>query len=194
MGSEGEGHAPDSDIYTLFSIDRESSQPNCSLLLGSDETGRKVYIETSVISYLTARISRDLIVAGHQRLAQKWWATRREVFDVSVSQVVFEEASSGDPEAARERLAVLAILPLLELSEEAVALAKDLIHIGPLPERAEVDALHIAIAVTSQVDYLLTWNCKHLANAALRHQIDRVCRAKGYEPIIICTPEELLED
>jgi hypothetical protein len=75
-----------------------------------------------------------------------------------------------------------------------VALAKDLIGIGPLPARAEVDALHIAIAVTNQVDYLLTWNCKHLANAALRRQIDYICRAKGYEPIIICTPEELLED
>jgi hypothetical protein len=79
---------------------------------------RKVYIETSVISYLTAKISRDLIVAGHQRLTQEWWATRREVFDVSVSQVVFEEASAGDPEAARERLAVLAALPLLELSAD----------------------------------------------------------------------------
>ena len=155
---------------------------------------RKIYIETSVISYLTAQISRDLIVAGHQRLRQEWWATRREAFDVSVSQVVFEEASAGDSEAARERLAVLVTLPLLEISEEAVALAKDLIRIGPLPGRAEVDALHIAIAVTNQVDYLLTWNCKHLANAALRHQIDHVCRAKGYEPIIICTPEELLEE
>ena len=155
---------------------------------------RKVYIETSVISYLTARISRDLIVAGHQRMTQEWWVTRREVFDVSVSQVVFEEASAGDPEAARERLAVLAALPLLELSTEAVALAKDLIRLGPLPERAEVDALHIAVAVTNQVDYLLTWNCTHLANAALRHQIDHVCRAQGYEPIIICTSEELLED
>ncbi|MDH3601940.1 MAG: type II toxin-antitoxin system VapC family toxin, partial [Candidatus Tectomicrobia bacterium] len=137
---------------------------------------QKVYIETSVISYLTARISRDLIVAGHQRVTQEWWNTRREAFEVSVSQVVFEEASTGDPEAARERLAVLATLPLLEVSEEAVALAKDLIRIGPLPERAEVDALHIAVAVTSQVDYLLTWNCRHLANAALRHHIDHVCR------------------
>jgi hypothetical protein len=71
--------------------------------------------------------------------------------------------------------------------------SKDLIRIGPLPTRAEVDALHIAIAVTNQVDYLLTWNCAHLANAALRHQIDHVCRMKGYNPIIICTPEELLE-
>lgn len=154
---------------------------------------QKIYIETSVVSYLTARISRDLIVAGHQRITQEWWATRREAFDVSVSQVVFEEASSGYPEAARECLSVLAALPLLEISEEAVALAKALIRLGTLPQRAEVDALHIAVAVTNQVDYLLTWNCKHLANAALRHQIDDICRENGYEPVIICTPEELME-
>ena len=155
---------------------------------------RKVYIETSVISYLTARISRDLIVAGHQRMTQEWWATRREAFDVSVSQVVFEEASAGDPEAARERLAVLAALPLLELSAEAVALAKDLVRLGPLPERAEVDALHIAVAVTNQVDYLLTWNCTHIANARILPQIRRALVAKGYELPLVCTPEEMVDE
>jgi hypothetical protein len=154
---------------------------------------RKVYIETSVVSYLTARVSRDLVVAGHQRITQEWWSARRAAFDVFVSQVVLEEASAGDQEAARQRLEVLTALPLLEISDEATTLAKDLIRIGPLPVRAEVDALHIAIAVTNQVDYLLTWNCAHLANAALRHQIDHVCRMRGYNPIIICTPEELLE-
>jgi len=154
---------------------------------------RKVYIETSVISYLTARVSRDLVVAGHQRITQEWWSERRVAFDIFVSQVVLEEASAGDQEAARQRLEILAILPLLEISEEATALAQDLIRIGPLPERAEVDALHLAIAVTNQVDYLLTWNCTHLANAALRHQIEHVCQIRGYAPIIICTPEELLE-
>ena len=106
---------------------------------------------------------------------------------------MLEEASAGDQEAARQRLEVLSTLPLLEISEEATALAKDLIRIGPLPERAEVDALHLAIAVTNQVDYLLTWNCTHLAKAALRDQIEHVCQTRGYAPIIICTPEELLE-
>ena len=154
---------------------------------------RKVYIETSVISYFTARVSRDLVVAGHQRITQEWWSTRRVAFDVFVSQVVLEEASAGDREAARQRLEVLTTLPLLEISEEATALAKDLIRIGPLPERAEVDALHIAIAVTNQVDYLLTWNCAHLANAALRRQIDHVCRMRGYNFVVICILEELLE-
>ena len=86
-----------------------------------------------------------------------------------MSQVVLEEAGAGDQEAARQHLEVLAALPLLEIRKEATALAKGLIRIVPLPERAEIDALHIAIAVTNQVDYLLTWNCTHLANAALRH-------------------------
>lgn len=154
----------------------------------------KVYIETSVASYLAARLSRDLIVAGHQQITQEWWANHRHKFELFVAQTVLEEATAGDPGAAQQRLRAIEDLPLLEITEEAVALAKDLVRLGPLPEKAEVDALHIAIAVTNKVDYLLTWNCKHLANAALRSRIERVCRLKGYDPVIICTPEELLED
>jgi predicted nucleic acid-binding protein len=134
------------------------------------------------------------LVAGHQQLTQEWWVSQREKFDLFISQTVLEEAAAGDKEAAQERLAVLAPLPLLELTEEAVALAKDFVRIGPLPQKAEVDALHIAIAVTNKVDYLLTWNCKHIANAAMRSQIEQIGYARGYEPVIICTPEELMED
>jgi hypothetical protein len=154
----------------------------------------KVYVETSVISYLTSRLSRDLIVAGHQQITQEWWANQRDKFELFVSQTVLEESAGGDQEAAQQRLSAIEILPLLEIAEEAIALAKDLVRMGPLPETAEVDALHIAIAVTNRVDYLLTWNCKHLANAVLRSRIERVCRARGYDPVIICTPEELLEE
>lgn len=154
----------------------------------------KVYVETSVISYLTSRLSRDLIVAGHQQLTQDWWANHRHKFELFVSQTVLEESVGGDQEAAQQRLNAVEHLPLLEITEGAVALAKDLIRLGPLPKKAEVDALHIAIAVTNRVDYLLTWNCKHLANAVLRSRIERVCRARGYDPVVICTPEELLED
>ena len=154
----------------------------------------RIYVETSVVGYLTSRLSRDLIVAGHQQITQEWWASRRDRFELFISQTVIEEAAAGDREAAQQRLAVIESLPLLEITEEALALAKDLIRIGPLPEKAEVDALHIAVAVTNRVNYLLTWNCKHLANAALRTRIEYVCRLRGYEPVIICTPEELLED
>jgi predicted nucleic acid-binding protein len=154
----------------------------------------KVYVETSVISYLTSRLSRDLIVAGHQQITQEWWANHRDKFELFVSQTVLEEIAGGDQEAAQQRLSVIESLPLQEITEEAIALAKDLVRLGPLPEKAAVDALPIAIAVTNKVDYLLTWNCKHLANAALRSRIERVCRARGYDPVVICTPEELLED
>jgi len=154
----------------------------------------KVYIETSVISYLCSAPSRDLIVAGHQQITNDWWANRREQFELFVSQTVSEESAAGDGAAAQRRLAIIETLPVLEITENALSLAKDFIRIGALPEKAQVDALHIAIAVTHNVDYLLTWNCTHLANAALRTQIERVCRLRGYQPVIICTPEELMED
>ena len=153
----------------------------------------KVYIETTVISYLTARPNRDVVIAGHQKITRDWWQTCRERFDVVASQLVVREASAGDSRAAQKRLEDLATLALLEVTEEAVSLAQELLSTGAVPEKAAEDALHLAIAVTNGVEYLLTWNCKHLANATMRTKIEDVCRAAGYEPVIICTPEELLE-
>lgn len=153
----------------------------------------KVYIETSVISYLTSRPSQDIVIAGHQQTTRDWWATHRVQFDVVASQLVVQEASAGDPQAAQQRLAVLAELEFLAVTVEAMALAQALVEGGPLPSQAAEDALHIAIAVTNGIEYLITWNCKHLANASMRKDIDRICRLRGYEPIVICTPEELIE-
>ena len=153
----------------------------------------KVYIETTVISYLTARPSRDVVIAGHQKITRHWWQTDRDKFDLIASQLVVREASAGDPQAAKERLERLTTLTLLEVTEAAVTLAQELLTTAALPEKAAEDALHLAIAVTNGVEYLLTWNCKHLANATMRTKIEDVCRAAGYEPVIICTPEELLE-
>ena len=109
------------------------------------------------------------------------------------SQLVVREARAGDSRAAQERLERLAALTLLEVTEEAVSLAQELLSAGAVPEKAAEDALHLAIAATNGVEYLLTWNCKHLANATMRTKIEDVCRLAGYEPVIICTPEELLE-
>jgi hypothetical protein len=109
------------------------------------------------------------------------------------SQLVAREVSAGDSRAAQERLDRLATLTLLEVTEETVTLAQELLTTGAVPEKAAEDALHLAIAVTNGVEYLLTWNCRHLANATLRTKIEDACRAAGYEPVIICTPEELLE-
>jgi hypothetical protein len=153
----------------------------------------KVYIETTVVSYLTARPSRDVVIAGHQQVTNEWWQTRRENFDLVASQLVVQEAKAGDQTAAQERLTILGTLPLLEVTEAALGLAEELVRAGAMPEKAKVEALHIAVAVTNGIEYLLTWNCRHIANATMRAIIEEVCRAAGFEPAIICTPEELLE-
>lgn len=153
----------------------------------------KVYLETSIISYLASWPSRDLIVAANQQLTQKWWQVRRQDFDLFISQLVIQEASAGDENAAQRRLHVLANIPLLTLSEQALVFAEKLVDQGPMPQRAVEDALHIAVATLHGMDYLLTWNFKHIANATMRYKIERICRSLGYEPPIICTPQELLE-
>jgi hypothetical protein len=152
----------------------------------------KVYLETTVVSYLTARPSRDLVVAAHQQITQDWWTNRRSDFDLYASQLVIQEASGGDAQMAQSRLAALDQIPLLGVSKEATSLARLLVKKGPIPEKAAVDALHIAIATTHGMDYLLTWNCKHIANAEMQGGVGGICRASGYEPPVICTPEELL--
>lgn len=152
----------------------------------------RAYIETSIISYLTARPSRDLIVAGHQQITHEWWQLRQPFFQLFASELVLSEAAQGDPAAARARVAVLAGVATLETRPEALELAQRLLQRGPLPQKAAADALHIGIAAVHGVEYLLTWNCKHIANAETRPQIERICRAAGYEPPVLCTPEQLL--
>lgn len=150
-----------------------------------------VYLESSLVSYLTAQPSRDLIVAAHQQLTRDWWLAR-DAYSLFVSQVVVEEAGQGDPEAARRRLAAIGDLPLLEVSGAAVDLASALVVEGAVPAKAPLDALHIAVAAVHGMHYVLTWNFKHLANAAMRLAIEGVCARHGYGPPVICTPEELL--
>lgn len=151
----------------------------------------RVYLETTIPSYLTAWPSRDLVRAAHQQITREWWEQRRNAFELFISQVVVRECQAGDAAAATDRMEALRDLPLLEQTKEATALAQSLVEEVPLPDRAAVDALHIAVATVHGMDYLLTWNCTHIANAALRGQIESVCRASGYEPPTICTPEEL---
>ncbi len=151
-------------------------------------------METTVVSYLVARPSRDIVVAAHQELTRQWWEQERQHYHLTVSEVVLREASAGDPEAAEQRGQVLAGIDIVEASEEAEALAEQLVQRGAVSEAALEDALHIAIAVTNGVEYLLTWNCSHIANAAMRRAIDEVCVVSGYHPTVLCTPEELLED
>jgi len=153
----------------------------------------KVYIETTIVSYLAAHPSRDLIVAGHQQITHEWWQASRHNFAVVSSQLVAREAGAGDPEAAEARLAFLAGLILLEITEEALTLAQHLLQGKVIPQDFPEDALHVAVAVVHGIEYLLTWNYKHLANAGMRSKIEATCRELGYEAVVICTPEELME-
>lgn len=154
----------------------------------------RAYVETTIASYLVAWPSRDLIVAAHQQITREWWHGHREEFDLFISQLVLREAGAGDSDAAARRLRLLQDIALLEQNDEAAALAEILMKSIPLPSRAEADALHIAIATVHRMDYLVTWNCTHIANARLRGSIERISRSQGYEPTVICTPDELLED
>lgn len=153
----------------------------------------RVYVETSVISYLTAWSSRDLIIAANQQITQEWWKSKREKFDLYVSQLVIQEAERGDERAAKDRLDAIANIPPLELNDEALQLGEILIDKNALPKKAAEDALHIAIATVNGMDYLLTWNFKHIANATMRGRVEQVCRDEGYDPAIICSPQELQE-
>lgn len=151
-----------------------------------------VYLETTFISYLVARPSRDLIVAAHQQATQDWWANRRNEFNCVVSQVVIDEASAGDSAEVEKRLAIIDGLLALELTECADTLGQAIMNARMLPPQAVRDALHVAVAAIHAVDYLLTWNCKHLANAQIARRIALVCESLGHRMPIICTPEELM--
>jgi hypothetical protein len=152
-----------------------------------------VYIETTIISYLTAWPSNDAVRAAHQVATREWWDHERVAYQLCTSEVARVEASAGDPVAAAERVAVLDQLRLLPVTPEARQLAGELLARTALPATEDRDAAHIAVAATNGVDYLLTWNCRHLANATLRTRIEMVCRSLGYEPPVICTPLELRE-
>ncbi len=153
-----------------------------------------VYVETSVLSYLTARPSNDLWAMANQSVTSEWWETRKSNYSVVVSDLVVSEAGRGHPDAAQRRLAAIADLPLVQMSDNVRVLAMAPINGHALPQNAEADAYHVALAAANGVEYLLTWNCTHIANAHTRPKIEATCRALGYEPPVICAPLELLED
>lgn len=153
---------------------------------------KSVYIETSIASYLTARPSRDLRVAAWQQTTLQWWEQERPKYELFTSELVLAEARGGDADAADRRLAVLAPLPLLSVTYDAKDLAGRLIAEGGIPAHAAADALHIAVANVHKMDYLLTWNCRHIGNASTKPVIRSVCAGCGYTCPEICTPLELL--
>lgn len=152
-----------------------------------------VYLETSVISYLAARPSRDLIVAGHQQITHDWWSTVRVKVDCFISEPVIQEAGRGDQEAAQKRLAITLGIPTLILNEEIKELALKYQAAAKILEKAKLDTFHLALPAWYKVDYLLTWNCKHIANGNVRRIVENISKQLNIHTPTICTPEELME-
>ncbi|MBM3840774.1 MAG: type II toxin-antitoxin system VapC family toxin [Verrucomicrobia bacterium] len=151
-----------------------------------------VYIETSIVSYLVADSSRDLVTAANQQITRGWWQQRRESFACLISQEVLVEASRGDSEQVRRRLEVLAQLPRVAVSGDAQELARVFLATGCLPPPAVRDAVHLAVATAIATDYLLTWNCRHLANAQILKRLEREAQQLGRVLPRVCTPLELM--
>lgn len=153
----------------------------------------KVYLESSVISYLAARPSRDILATAHQQVTREWWDRSRSRVDLFISGEVLNEIRRGDPSASQRRLQYVRDLPVLEADDQARLLAAEILRSSALPAIAAADAAHIAIATVNGMDFLLTWNCTHIANGFLQRAISRLSREMGFEPPTIVTPEELTE-
>ena len=154
--------------------------------------GASVYLETTIPSYLTAWLSTELIMAARQQITREWWESHRSSYDLFVFQLVLDEAGAGDADAVARRLEVLDGIPLIHAQPGADRLVETLLRELAIPDRAASDAAHIALAVVNGIDFLLTWNCTHIANARNRPIIERACHELGFWPPVICTPEELL--
>lgn len=152
----------------------------------------KVYVDSSVPSYLTARVSRDARKARWQQITREWWELCRWQFDVYWSDKVAEEIRKGDRVAADLRREALLPFTKLRVGQEALTLAGALMKSGRLPSKAESDAIHLAIAATRNLEVLLTWNCAHLANRALSSRLMDICLIEGYNPPQILTPEQIM--
>ena len=151
-----------------------------------------VYIETSILGYLTARATKNLIIAANIEVTRDWWEFRRSNFRLYISQVVVDEIVQGDSEIATQRLDIIRDFPLLELNQAVRDLAGQFLTRSNLPPKAANDAVHIATATVYNLDYLLTWNCKHIANAQIQRKLAEISLDFGYQLPILCTPYELL--
>lgn len=153
---------------------------------------QKVYIETSFISFLAGRPSRNMLATAWQQVSFDWWEQRRSLFELYTSELVIDEAKRGDQQAAERRLSYLEQLPILNVTESAISLAQRFLDEGAMPAKAFGDALHVALAVVHRMDYLLTWNCRHIDNAQMKPLARRLCVNQGLSFPEICTPQELM--
>ncbi|WP_009633250.1 type II toxin-antitoxin system VapC family toxin [Synechocystis sp. PCC 7509] len=151
-----------------------------------------IYIETSILGYLTARWTKDLIMAANIEITKDWWESRRNTFTLFTSEAVLEEVALGDPAIAAQRLEILQSFSLLSLNLAVQGLAAQFLTRSNLPPKAKIDAIHIAAATIHGMDYLLTWNCKHIANAQIQGKLAEISLDSGYVLPVLCTPNELM--
>ena len=161
-------------------------------MLSTDRKPR-VYIETTVVSYLAARLSRDATIANRQRLTQQFWYEHADRFDFIISDAVLDEIEEGDKTLSQRRIHLLRPLTVFETTPAVIQFTQKLLDSGAVPRSSQTDAKHIAIAAVYELEYLATWNYKHIANVHKRQHIEQVCRENGFRPVIICTPAQLIE-
>lgn len=154
----------------------------------------RIYIESTIPSYFVARPARDILQAARQQLTRDWWDIERAKHELFTSQVVLDEIASGEAAMARQRLAVVTGITLLRSTDEAEALTQRILASGLLPTDADRDAAHIALATVHEMDILLSWNCRHIANAAIQARLRRLAEKLGFALPVLCTPEELTGD
>ena len=150
-----------------------------------------IYIETSIFGYLTARPSNNLIVMGNAAITREWWESRRSQFILYASKIVLDEVAQGDAEIAAQRLEILKNIQSLEINQAVEDLGKQFLIQSNLPQKAAADALHIAFATVYRLDYLLTWNSKHIANAQIQKKLSQISLEYGYKLPTLCTPYQL---
>ncbi|MBF0547726.1 MAG: type II toxin-antitoxin system VapC family toxin [Candidatus Riflebacteria bacterium] len=153
-----------------------------------------IYVETSIISYFTAIQSRDILIFARQQITQDWWNDVLPKFEAFISPAVIEEISDGDRQASQLRLKAASSFKVLEINNEVINLTQKILKKFSFPDRAKSDALHIAFPVVHKIDYLVTWNCKHIANAFTLKMIEKLILDNGYQMPTITTPNEFMED
>ena len=183
-------------------VTSESSTPNNRLdvrlpprHIANNQFGpMRIYIESTIPSYVVARPARDLLQAARQQLTRDWWDLQREKHELFTSQVVLDEIAFGEKAMAQLRLETLQAVPLLQVTGDVKDLARKVLTSGLLPATSDRDATHIALASAYEMELLLSWNCRHIANAAIQARLRRLVEAAGFTLPVICTPEELLEN
>jgi len=152
----------------------------------------RIYIESTIPSYVVARPARDLLQAARQQMTKDWWDLKRHTHELFTSQIVLDEVAVGERAMASRRLKIMAEIPVLDLTNEAAVLTRRILDFGLVPAKADADAAHIALATVHQMDILLTWNCRHIANVHIQARLRRLVEKAGYELPTVCTMDELI--